>query len=287
MSRTSKSKAWTWWKNRIIRTVGIAILLGWSIMTVYPIIWTFFTSLKTNTQLFNDVWGLPTAPQWSNYIEALVAGNMGTYFWNSVIITAGTVALLFLVSPMAAYALGRAEYHGKNLFYYALLAGMYVAPQVAIVPLYVLLQSFSLINTHLGLMLVYTAFGLPYTIFIARLGFLSIPSSLEDAARVDGLSTFQTYWKIALPLALPTVLIALILEAIFVWNDFLFPLVLLRTTDMRTLPLGLYIFRGAYLVQYGPLAAGIIISTVPLLVLYVLFSERIKKGIAAGIGVKT
>jgi ABC-type glycerol-3-phosphate transport system permease component len=278
---------WTWLKNRITRTVGIAVLLIWSIVTVYPIIWTFFTSLKTNPQLFNDVWGLPGDPQWSNYVEALVAGNMGAYFVNSVIITAGSVVLLFVVSPMAAYALGRAEYHGKNLVYYALLAGMYVAPQVAIVPLYVLLQSFGLINTHLGLILVYTAFGLPYTIFIARLGFLSIPSSLEDAAKVDGLSTFQTYWRIALPLALPTVLIALILEAIFIWNDFLFPLILLRTTDMRTLPLGLYIFRGAYLVQYGPLAAGIIVSTVPLLILYVLFSEKIKKGIAAGVGVKT
>jgi raffinose/stachyose/melibiose transport system permease protein len=127
---------------------------------------------------------------------------------------------------------------------------------------------------------------LPYCVFTSRLGFLSIPKSLEESAKVDGLSSFEIYWKIALPLALPTVLIAMILEAIFIWNDFLYPLIFLRSNDMATLPLGLVIFRGMYLIQYGPLAAGIIVSTVPLLILYLLFSEKIKRGIAAGLGVK-
>jgi raffinose/stachyose/melibiose transport system permease protein len=164
---------------------------------------------------------------------------------------------------------------------------MYIAPQVAIVPLAVLLQNLNLMDSFLGLVMVYVASGLPYSIFISRLGFLSIPSSLEDAAKVDGLSTFQTYLRVALPLALPTVLIAMILEAIFVWNDFLFPLVFIISPDKNTLPLALFRFQGNYVIQYGPLAAGIMISTIPLLILYILFSERIKKGIAASIGVKT
>jgi ABC-type glycerol-3-phosphate transport system permease component len=276
-----------WFKNRFIRAIGIAVLFLWSAVTVYPLVWTFFTSLKDNTELFNNVWGLPTSLRWSNYVWALVSGRMGSAFMNSVIVTGGSIAVLFLFAPMAAYALGKAEYAGKNIVYYLLLAGMYVAPEAAVVPLFVLLNSLGLIDSLLGLIFVYTAFGLPYTIFIARLGFLSIPNSLEEAAKVDGLSTFQTYWRIALPLALPTVLIGLILEAIFIWNDFLFPLIFLRSAEKITLPLGLFIFRGSYLVQYGPLAAGIMITTVPLLILYLLFSERIKKGIAAGIGVKT
>lgn len=274
-------------REKLIHILGLAVLLLWSAVTIYPLIWTFFTSLKTNTELFGNVWGLPGSWQWSNYAWALGSGNMASSLKNSVIVTAGSIAILFIVSPMAAYALGRAEYRGKGTVFYLMLMGMYVAPQVAIVPLYVLLNSLGLIDQYLGLILVYVAFGLPYTIFISRLGFLSIPQSLEDAARVDGLSTFQTYWRIALPLALPTVLIAMTLEAIFIWNDFLFPLVFLRSADKVTLPLGLYIFRGSYLIQYGPLAAGIIISTVPLLILYLLFSEKIKKGIAAGVGVKT
>lgn len=284
---SSEYSPWNWLKNRFTRVVGFAVLILWSIAAIYPLFWAGFTSLKTRDELFSNTWSLPNNPQWSNYVYAWTTGNMGTAFVNSIIVTALCIAILFVISPMAAYALSRAEYRGKGPTLYFLLAGMYIAPQVSIVPLAVLLQDLGLMNSIIGLVLVYTASGLPYSVFISRLGFLSIPSSLEDAAKVDGLSTFQTYLKVALPLALPTVLIALILEAIFVWNDFLYPLVFVTTPDMNTLQLALFRFQGSYVIQYGPLSAGILISTIPLLALYLLFSERIKRGVAAGIGVKT
>ena len=278
---------WNWLRDRFTRVVGLLVLILWSITAVYPLLWATFTSLKTREELFANTWGLPSNPQWSNYVYAWGTGNMGAAFVNSIIVTSLSIVLLFVISPMAAYALARAEYRGKGTILYILLAGMYIAPQVSIVPLAILLQSLGLMDSAIGLVMVYVASGLPYSIFISRLGFLSIPSSLEDAAKVDGLSTFQTYRKVALPLALPSVFIAMILEAIFIWNDFLYPLVFITSPDKNTLPLGLFRFQGSYLIQYGPLAAGIMISTVPLLILYILFSERIKKGIAAGIGVKT
>jgi raffinose/stachyose/melibiose transport system permease protein len=278
---------WNWFRDRFTRVVGLLVLILWSITAVYPLLWATFTSLKTREELFANTWGLPSNPQWSNYVYAWGTGNMGAAFVNSIIVTSLSIVLLFVISPMAAYALARAEYRGKGTILYILLAGMYIAPQVSIVPLAILLQSLGLMDSAIGLVMVYVASGLPYSIFISRLGFLSIPSSLEDAAKVDGLSTFQTYRKVALPLALPSVFIAMILEAIFIWNDFLYPLVFITSPDKNTLPLGLFRFQGSYLIQYGPLAAGIMISTVPLLILYILFSERIKKGIAAGIGVKT
>jgi ABC-type glycerol-3-phosphate transport system permease component len=284
---SSEYSPWNWLRNRFTRAVGLAVLILWSISAVYPLLWAAFTSLKTREELFSNTWSLPNNPQWSNYAYAWSTGNMGTAFINSTMVTALSIVMLFVISPMAAYALGRAEYRGKGTILYLLLAGMYIAPQVAIVPLAVLLQNLNLMDSFLGLVMVYVASGLPYSIFISRLGFLSIPSSLEDAAKVDGLSTFQTYLRVALPLALPTVLIAMILEAIFVWNDFLFPLVFIISPDKNTLPLALFRFQGNYVIQYGPLAAGIMISTIPLLILYILFSERIKKGIAASIGVKT
>jgi raffinose/stachyose/melibiose transport system permease protein len=284
---SSEYSPWNWLRDRFTRVVGLLVLILWSITAVYPLLWAAFTSLKTREELFANTWGLPSNPQWSNYVYAWGTGNMGAAFVNSIIVTALSIALLFVISPMAAYALARAEYRGKGTILYILLAGMYIAPQVSIVPLAILLQSLGLMDSAIGLVMVYVASGLPYSIFISRLGFLSIPSSLEDAAKVDGLSTFQTYRKVALPLALPSVFIAMILEAIFIWNDFLYPLVFITSPDKNTLPLGLFRFQGSYLIQYGPLAAGIMISTVPLLILYILFSERIKKGIAAGIGVKT
>jgi raffinose/stachyose/melibiose transport system permease protein len=284
---SSEYSPWNWLRDRFTRVVGLLVLILWSITAVYPLLWAAFTSLKTREELFANTWGLPSNPQWSNYVYAWGTGNMGAAFINSIIVTALSIVLLFVISPMAAYALARAEYRGKGTILYILLAGMYIAPQVSIVPLAILLQSLGLMDSAIGLVMVYVASGLPYSIFISRLGFLSIPSSLEDAAKVDGLSTFQTYRKVALPLALPSVFIAMILEAIFIWNDFLYPLVFITSPDKNTLPLGLFRFQGSYLIQYGPLAAGIMISTVPLLILYILFSERIKKGIAAGIGVKT
>jgi raffinose/stachyose/melibiose transport system permease protein len=284
---SSEYSPWNWLRDRFTRVVGLLVLILWSITAVYPLLWAAFTSLKTREELFANTWGIPSNPQWSNYVYAWGTGNMGAAFVNSIIVTTLSIVLLFVISPMAAYALARAEYRGKGTILYILLAGMYIAPQVSIVPLAILLQSLGLMDSAIGLVMVYVASGLPYSIFISRLGFLSIPSSLEDAAKVDGLSTFQTYRKVALPLALPSVFIAMILEAIFIWNDFLYPLVFITSPDKNTLPLGLFRFQGSYLIQYGPLAAGIMISTVPLLILYILFSERIKKGIAAGIGVKT
>jgi raffinose/stachyose/melibiose transport system permease protein len=284
---SSEYSPWNWLKNRFTRAVGFAVLILWSIAAVYPLIWAAFTSLKTREELFSNTWNIPNSPQWGNYGYAWTTGNMGTALLNSVIVTALCIVILFVISPMAAYALGRAEYRAKGIILYVLLAGMYIAPQVSIVPLAILLQNLHLMNSIIGLVMVYVASGLPYSIFISRLGFLSIPSSLEDAAKVDGLSTFQTYLRVELPLALPTVLIALILEAIFVWNDFLYPLIFVTTPNLNTLQLALFRFQGSYVIQYGPLSAGIMISTVPLLILYILFSERIKQGIAAGIGVKT
>jgi len=266
--------------------LGVVVLLVWSVTTVYPLIWTFFTSLKTNQEIYANTWGLPSSLLWGNYPAAIQQGNLLTCLVNSTVITGSSIVILFFVAPMAAYVLGRSTFLGKRPIFYLVLAGMYITPQVALVPMYTLLSNLSLIDTYLGLILIYVASGLPYCIFISRLGFLSIPASLEESGKVDGMSTLQRYWRIALPLAMPTVLIALILEAIFIWNDFLFPLVFINTPNLFTLQLGLYMFQGSFLIRYGLLAAGVIFSTIPLLVLYVIFSTRIKRGIAASLGIK-
>jgi raffinose/stachyose/melibiose transport system permease protein len=292
---SSEYSPWNWFRSRFIRIVGFTVLILWSITAIYPFIWTALTSLKTNQELYTNIWGLPANPQWQNYFYAWTTGGIGgtnsveTGFINSIIVTALSIAILFVIAPMSAFALGRAEYRGKSTTLYLLIAGMYIAPQISLVPLFVLFAGLGLTNSLLGLVIVYVSSGLPYAVFISRLGFLSIPSSLEDAAKVDGLSTFQTYWRVALPLAMPTVLIAMILEAIFVWNDFLYPLVFINSPNLNTLQLTLYnnFFNVLTRPQYGALSAGIVISTVPLLVLYLIFSDRIKKGVAAGIGVKT
>jgi len=170
-----------WLRSGFIRAVGFAVLILWSLTAVYPFIWTVLTSLKTNQELYSNIWGLPATPQWQNYVYAWTTGGTGgtnsveTGFMNSIIVTALSIIILFVIAPMAAYALGRAEYRGKNATLYLLIAGMYIAPQISLVPLFVLFAGLGLTNSLLGLIIVYVSSGLPYAVFISRLGFLSIP----------------------------------------------------------------------------------------------------------------
>ncbi|KUO42213.1 MAG: hypothetical protein APU95_05470 [Hadesarchaea archaeon YNP_N21] len=272
-------------KKGTTRTLSIAILIVGTLIVAYPFIWTFLMSLRSNPEIFSNIWGLPMEPKWVNYTTAWEQGNLGVAIKNSAIITLVSVAILAVISPMAAYAITKPIRFRRAIFY-SFLVGMFLAPQVFIIPLYVLLNQMQLIDTHLGLIIVYVSGCLPYCIIIIRAAFLGLPRALEDSARVDGLSTFQTYRKIMLPLVKPAVYTALIIEGLWIWNDFFYPLILTRSREMFTLPLAIAIFRGGYMIQYGPLSAGVMISSLPVLILYLVFADLIRRGVAGGVAVK-
>jgi len=258
-------------------------LIVYSIIILYPILWSASNSLKTNREIYASPWSLPTQPRWQNYAEAWSGGKIGNCFKNSVIVTLFSIAIIAIIAPMAAYSLARLEFKGKKLIFYLFLGGMFIAPIAALVPLLILLRDLHLVDTYFGLIFPYIAYGLSLSILILRSFFVTLPRSLEDAARVDGLSPFKIYWKIMLPLALPALYTVIILQTIFVWNEFLFALVFLRSLDMFTLPRGLMAFRGTYVTMYGPLNAGIIIAALPPIILYIIFSDRIRKGMVIGL----
>jgi len=268
--------------KRLKRVMLYIFLIIYSTIILYPILWCASNSLKTNREIFASPWNLPTQPQWQNYTEAWSDGRISICFKNSIIVTFLSVAIIAIIAPMAAYSLARLEFKGKKLIFYLFLGGMFIAPISALVPLLILLKNLHLVNTYFGLVFPYVAYGLPLSIFILRSFFVTMPYSLEDAARVDGLSPFKIYWKIMLPLASPALYTAIILQTIFIWNEFLFALVFLRSPDMFTLPRGLMIFRGTYVTMYGPLNAGIIITAVLPIVIYIIFSDRIRKGMTIG-----
>lgn len=265
-------------------TSCITLLLG-MIIVLYPFIWTFLMSLRSNPEIFNNPWGFPTNPKWENYVIAWNQGNLGTAIKNSAIITSISLILLALISPITAYALSK-PILGRKVLFYAFLIGMFMPPQVFIIPLYILINQIGLIDTHLGLILVYVSGCLPYCVIIIRAAFLGLPRALEDSAKIDGLSTFQIFRKIMLPLVMPSVYASLIIEGIWIWNDLFYPLILTRSRDMFTLPLGLAVFRGGYIVQYGPLSAGTFLSMIPIIVLYIVFADFIRRGVAGSFGVK-
>lgn len=268
-----------------VRFTSCLVLCIGIVIIAYPFVWTLLMSLRTNVEIFADPWGFPKDPAWENYAIAWDQGNLGVATRNSAIITTLSLAILALISPITAYALSKPVFGGK-MFFYVLLIGMFMAPQVFIIPLYVLLNQMELVDSILGLVIVYVAGCLPYCVIIIRAAFLGLPKALEDSAKVDGLSTFQTFRKIMLPLVMPAVYTALIIEGIWIWNDFFYPLILTRSREMFTLPLGIAIFRGGYMIQYGPLSAGTFLSMVPVIILYMIFADLIRRGIAGSVGVK-
>ena len=268
--------------KRFNRWMLYVFLIIYSIIIIYPIIWCVSNSLKTNREIFSSPWSLPTEPKWQNYTDAWSDGKIGICFKNSIIVTFLSVAIIAIIAPMAAYSLARLKFKGKKMIFYLFLGGMFIAPVSALIPLLILLKNLHLVNTYFALVFPYVAYGLPLSIFILRSFFVTLPRSLEDAARVDGLSPFKIYWKIMLPLALPALYTTIILQTIFIWNEFLFALVFLRSTGMFTLPRGLMTFRGTYVTMYGPLNAGIIITAILPIILYIIFSDRIRKGMTIG-----
>ncbi len=261
-------------------------LVLYSLIIVFPIFWVFLNSLKNNEEIFYSPFGLPEYARWVNYLSAWVDGNVGTAFFNSVIVTASSVLIIAIIAPMAAYALARLNFAGKKYIFFMFLSGMFIAPVTGLVPLLKLLKNLNLVNTYPGLVLPYVAFALPLSIFILRSFFIGISTAIEDSAIIDGASQWQIYSRIMFPLALPSVYTVLILQTVYIWNEFLFALVFLRTENMFTLPRALASFKGSFVAEYGALNAAVVMAAVPTILLYILFSTRIRRGMAVGFSSK-
>ncbi len=268
-------------KRRVRFFMLAVVLLIISLIMIYPLFWTLVTAFKTNRELFLDPWGLPANPTFENFFKALDRGNMGTAVINSLIVSLGSVAIISVISPMAAYATSRVEFRFRGAVTNLLIAGFFIAPHAVLVPLLLLLRDMGLVDTHVGLILSYVGWHLPFAILFMKAFFVSIPSSLQDSARVDGLSKYSMYRKIMLPLALPTILTVAIIMFIGIWNDFLFAFIFLRSPSNFTVPINLLNFTtGRYGNDYVAQSAAVLISAIPTIVLYIVFAERIRRGVA-------
>jgi raffinose/stachyose/melibiose transport system permease protein len=204
------------------------------------------------------------------------------YLANSLLITVASVTLIVVLATMAAYAIARYRFAGNELLYLFFLSGLVVPLKLAIIPLFIQLKALALIDSRLGIVLVYTAMGLPSAIFILT-GFLrTLPSELEDQGRIDGAGEARIMWSIMLPLARPAMVIAAIHNAVPIWNDFFFPLVFLQSPDIKTLPQGLTVFMGEYNTEWGVLFAGLTLAALPITLVYVALSRQFIAGLTHG-----
>jgi ABC-type glycerol-3-phosphate transport system permease component len=276
-------------RPRFSRGVAFTALLGYSAWLVFPMVWVGYSSLKADDAIFRDAFALPSAggPGAGNYARAWSQAHFGDYFLNSVAVTVASVALIVALGAMAAYALSRFTHPVGRVVFGLILAGLTIPAQLAIVPLFFELRSFGLLNSRLGLILVYTANGLPFAVFILAGFFRSLPRSLYEAAVVDGCGEFSAFWRVLLPLAKPGLLTVAIFQFIGIWKEYFYAFMLVSgdaAGSARTLPLGLanLSIAAEYRTEYGMLFAGIILVTLPILVVYAALQRQIVRGVAAG-----
>jgi len=266
-----------------------ALLVIYAICVIYPMLWLTTTSLKPDQEIFLKPFALPKADnlEFKNFTTAWIDGHFGKYLFNSLWLTIASVALTVFLAAMAAYALARFSFWGARPAYFFFLGGLMIPIQLAIVPLFFELKGMGLLNSRFGLLLVYLAFGFPFSIFILTGFFKTLPASLHEAARIDGAGEFSAFWHVMLPLARPGLITVAIFLFLGNWNEFLVAFITLSGKDtekLGTLPLGLanLTITSQYRSNYGVAFAGLVMALIPTLLAYLFLQKHLTKGITAG-----
>lgn len=271
-------------RGPVARILLLIPLLAYTLYSAGPFIWMAVLSLRTAPEIYENPYGLPKKLHWEHYTTAFREFGYDLYFRNSLIVTIGALALITLAASMAAYAFARPRYRfplREPLFLLIFLSIMF-PPQIMILALYQMMIKYNLYNTLLGLILVYAATELPLAIFLLRSFYQQIPRDLEEAALLDGCRDFDLFWRVMFPIARPAVSTVLVLNLIRFWNEYLYASVLVTKQEVRTLPLAIMFFLGEQYQDIGMLATGLMISSLPIIVLYVFLSERFIEGMTAG-----
>lgn len=249
---------------------------------IVPLAFAALGGLRTTGELLNRPFALPTDWWPHNYIEVLTSSEFWTELFNSVAIAAIATITAVGLSALAAFAFARIRFPGREAVYTLFVLGLLFPAAVAILPLFILVRQLTLLNSWWGVALPQAAFALPITIIILRPFFRAIPFELEDAARIDGCSTFGFFWRVALPLSKPALATVAVLAIVGSWNAFLLPLLVLRSADQWTLPLGVMNFSDRYTADYALVLAFTTLSLVPALIFYVIAERQIVSGLTSG-----
>lgn len=264
--------------------VSHVFLAAWAVLVIFPLAWMVMTAFKTDQQIFFSPWVLPTELHLDNFLRAWNQASIGQYFVNSLIVVAGSLTLTLLFSSMAAYVLARYEFPGNRIIYYGFLLGLMFPIYLALVPLFFVVRDLGMLSTYQGLILVYTAYSFPFSIFFLYGFFRSLPTEVAEAALVDGASHWTIFYRVMLPMAQPGLVSVGIFNFLGQWNQFLLPLILVPDRDHYVLSQGLAFLaiQQGYQNDVSALFAGLTINMIPILMVYVIFQQRLEKGLTAG-----
>jgi ABC-type glycerol-3-phosphate transport system permease component len=266
----------------ITRTVTYVIMAVMVVLTVYPLIWMAMGGFKSGSEFYQNIWGIPATLDFANFGYAWTEANLAQKFLNSILVTVGTMVLTLPITSMAGYALAKIRFRGRGIAYIVILLGIMVPYGVIAIPVFTVIVDLHLLNTLLGLVLVYTANAIPLGVFLMYSFFESIPDELEEAAQVDGCTPIGAFFRVVLPLARPGLATQLILTGTTVWNEYFMASLLIHQESLQTLPLGLVVFTSRYGTDYPQLFAALTIVTLPMVVLYLGAQKQFISGLAAG-----
>lgn len=271
-------------KNNLGETTSIAVLTVFFIIIVYPLIWMLLSSFKSTNEIFTNIWGLPKAWLFQNYIVAWKSG-IARFFLNSVYVTVATVILTLGCSSLFAYSMVIHSFRFKRILVGLTVLGLLLSPIVSLIPLYQEIQALGLYNKREALILIYTAYQIPMSFLLIYDYFRSIDHSYLDAARIDGCSDLRALASIYVPMSQPILITSAVLAGFYAWNEFSFALILVKNDALRTIPTGLLFFQGEMHSEWAVLLAGLVISAIPIIVFFVFAQKYFIAGLA-GDGIK-
>jgi len=265
------------------RIGSAAFTIALALMTIGPVVWLFSVSVKSKSEYAASPFGVPTSLRFDNYLFILTNSEFLRFAWNSLLVTSSSVFIILVLSTLAAYALARLDFAGNRLLFVAYLFGEVIPLFLILLPLYVLLANTGLGGTLLSLILAYTAASLGISILVLRSYFRSIPTEIEDAARIDGCNTLLVIWHVIIPLTRPGIVVVAVFNTFNLWNEYLLAAFLLPSQKLFTLPPGLAAsFVAQYATNWPAMAAGILLSAIPLIVIFVFAQDKIVEGFSFG-----
>ena len=276
-------------EGKVLNVFSHGVLIIWAILVVMPLLWAVMTSFKTDDSILSTPWALPDKLHFENWSRAWGQAHMSEYFLNTVVVVGGSLVGTLLLGSMAAYVLARFDFPGNRFVYYLFIGGMSFPIILALVPLFFVMNNMGLLNTTHGLILVYIAYSLPFTVFFLTAFFRTLPGSVAEAAMLDGASHTRTFFQVMLPMAKPGLISVGIFNVLGQWNQYILPMTLMQQQsssdpDRSMLAQGLVNLaqQQGYSGDYPALFAGMTIAMLPVLVVYLSFQRQVQAGLTAG-----
>ena len=261
------------------------IMAAWALVSVLPLLWAAITAFKPNPEVFASPYKPPSTWRFDNFARAWGAASIGQFFVNTVIVVSGGLVLTMLLSTMVAYVLARYEFPGNRAIYYLFAGGLMFPVFLALVPLFFVVRNLGLLHSHLGLILVYAAYAMPFSVFFLTAFFRTLPTAVAEAALIDGCSHPGVFFRVMLPMARPGIVSVALFNFLGLWNQYLLPLVLNqgdKSTAVLTEGLASLVAQQGYASDWSALFAGMIIAMLPVLIVYLIFQRRVRQGFVAG-----